>query len=288
MIVLSTLVLLVFLENGAVAFLKTPEVETRPVSFLEKLIYERVNEERLKHNLPRLEWASDVAEVARRHSEDMALKEYFAHENKEGEIVGERLEKAGIVFTVSAENLFKCENYPDIVEESVIGWMQSPGHRENILNDQVEETGVGVYKVVGKNEYYITQNFIRRALKFIPLSSKLSEEEIDKIFNIVKDAITGSDYRNLSLKDKIVRKLINSNIPVKRDFVVEGFLGNSPALKLKVDLMVSDGFIVDFTDRELEKEKEEFSKLITSQGYSAIVLIRSSKEKIEYILIKSE
>lgn len=287
-IVLSTLVLLVFLQSRAAAFLKTPKFETRPVSFLEKLVHERVNEERFKYNLPKLEWASDVAEVARRHSEDMALKGYFAHENKEGEIIGERLEKAGIVFTVSAENLFKCENYPDVVEESVIGWMQSPGHRENILNDKVEEAGVGVYKVSGKNEYYITQNFIKRALKFIPAPSKLSEEEITKIFNIVKDAITGSDYRNLSLKERIVRKLINSNISVKRDFVIRGFSREYPQLQMKVDLMVNNGFIVDFTDRGLEDEKETFGQLITSQGYSAIVLIRSSKEKIEYILIKSE
>lgn len=280
--------LMVFGNIKVFSFFRTEPVETRSISFLERLIYDRVNEERFKHNLPSLEWSSDITEVARKHSEDMAIKGYFAHENKEGELVSERLEKAGIVFTVSAENLFNCENYQDVAEESVRGWMQSLGHRENILNDRVEETGVGIYKVNGRNQYYITQNFIKRALRFVPLPSKLSEKEIAEIFNIVKDAITGSDYRNLSLKEKIVRKLLNSNISVKRDFVVEGFLGNSLALKMKVDLMVGNGFIIDFTDKGLEDEKESFSQLITSQGYSAVVLIRIVEKRIEYLLIKAE
>jgi len=282
--------ILVFLESNSFAFFsKKPKLETRPISFLEKLIHERVNKERLKYNLPELQWASDVAEVAREHSQDMALGGYFAHENKKGELVSERLEKTGISFTVSAENLFECENYPNIVEESVMGWMQSPGHRENILNDEIEEAGVGIYKLNGKNKYYITQNFIKRALKFIPLPSRLSEEEINKIFDIIKYSVNNSEHLNISLKERIVKGLINANIPVKRDFIVKGFLRrDSPELKIKVDLMVGNGFIVDFTDREFEKGKEEFGKLITSQGYSAVVLIRVAKEKIEYALIKAE
>jgi len=279
---------MVFGNIKVFSFFRTEPVETRSISFLERLIYDRVNEERFKHNLPKLEWSSDITEVARKHSQDMAIKGYFAHENKEGELVGERLEKDGIVFTVSAENLFKCLNYQDVAEESVRGWMQSPGHRKNILNVQVEEAGVGVYKVNGEDEYYITQNFIKRALGFVPLPSKLSEDEIDKIFNMVKDAIKSSDYRNIALKKRLSKEFINANIPVKRDFVVEGFLGNSPALKLKIDLMVGNGFIIDFTDKGLEDEKGSFSQLITSQGYSAVVLIRIVEKRIEYLLIKAE
>ncbi|MDD5455324.1 MAG: CAP domain-containing protein [Candidatus Ratteibacteria bacterium] len=291
-IVCAILAISASFQGGAVALFKitkeNPKIETRPIPLLERLIYERVNEERAKYNLLKLQWASDVAEVARKHSEDMALREYFAHENKWGESTKERLEKAGIVFTVSAENLFKCENYPDVVEESIKGWMESPGHRENILNDKVEETGLGIYKVSGKDEYYITQNFIKRALKFVPLPTKLSEEEINKIFNLIKEAITSPDDRNFSLKDRILKKFINSGIPIKKDFIIEGFWGNSPALKLKADLIIDNGFIVNFTDIELEEEKENFARFITSQGYSAIVLIRATKEKIEYVLIKSE
>ncbi len=279
---------MVFGNAKVFSFFRTQPVETRPISFLERLIYDRVNEERFKHNLPKLEWSSDITEVARKHSEDMAIKGYFAHENKEGELVSERLEKAGIVFTVSAENLFNCENYQDVAEESVRGWMQSQGHRENILNDRVEEAGVGIYKVNGRNQYYITQNFIKRALEFTPLPSKLSEKEIDKIFNMVKDAITGSDYRNLPLKEKIVRKLLNSNISVKRNFTVKGFLKEYPQLKMKVDLMAGNGFIINFTDKGLEDEKKSFSQLITPKGYSAVVLIRTTKKRIGYLLIKAE
>ena len=269
---------------------ETQKFEKRPISFLEKLIYEKVNEERIRYNLPRLEWTSDVADVARKHSEDMGIKGYFAHENQEKEMVSERLERNGIVFTVSAENLFKCENYPDVVEEAVEGWMESPGHRENILNTEVTETGVGIYKVEGKNGYYITQNFIKRALKFIPYPSKLSEKEINKIFNIVKRTIEkpNYNYRNLPLKDRIYREFMSFGIPVKEDFTIEGFLKETPAIKMKVDLVVNNGFIINFTNAKLEDYKELFSKLINLQGYSAVVLVHNDEKRIEYLLIKTE
>ncbi len=149
-LIISVIFLTTLDTANTYSLFKSQEFEKRPISLLENLIYEKVNEERIKYNLPELEWTSDVAEVARKHSEDMGIKGYFAHENKEGKLVSERLEKNGIVFTVSAENIFKCENYPDVVEEAVEGWMVSPGHRENILSKDVTETGVGIYKVNGQ------------------------------------------------------------------------------------------------------------------------------------------
>jgi hypothetical protein len=65
-------------------------------------------------------------------------------------------------------------------------------------------------------------------------------------------------------------------------------LKNSPALKLKVDLVVDNGFIINFTDKEFEDEKKTFNQLVTSQGYSAVVLIRMVKDRIEYLLIRAE
>ncbi len=82
--------------------------------------------------------------------------------------------------------------------------------------------------------------------------------------------------------------MISFGIPVKRDFIVEGFLKDSPVLKLKVDLKVSNGLIVYFTDRKPEDDKELFSKLISPQGYSAVILIHTAGERIEYLLIRRE
>jgi uncharacterized protein YkwD len=291
-LVLSFIFVTLFGITEAYSLLGVPEVEKRPVSFLEKLIYEKVNEVRKEYNLPRLEWADDVADVARKHSEDMGIRGYFAHEDKKGELVSERLAKEGIVFTVSAENIFKCTNYPDVVEEAVRGWMESPGHRENILNDEVTETGVGIYKVRDEDEYYITQNFIKRALKFIPLPKPLSEKKIGQILNIVRDTISEAthNYRNPTsslLKDRIFKKLRSYGITVEKDFIVEGFLKDSPALRLKVDLRVERGMIINFTNKKFEEDKRVFSQLINPKGYSAVILIRPTGKRIEYLLIKS-
>ena len=289
-LLLLVVLISIFSIGRAYPFFWEEEYEERPTRLLEQLIYERVNEERARYHLPALKWTSDVAGVARRHSQDMAVKGYFAHKNKEGEMISERLENAGIVFTIASENIFKCVNYPDIVEESVLGWMESSGHRENILNDTVVETGVGVYKANKGNEYYITQNFIKRALKFIPAPSKLSQKEVDKIFDIVRRTIerTKYNYRETPLKNRILKELISFGIPVEKDLYIQGFLKESVELKLKADFVVKGGLIINFTNRELEADKDLFSRLINPQSYSAVILINETGEKIQYLLMRGE
>jgi len=269
------------------------EMEKRPVSILERMIYINVNSIRERHNLPALEWAADVAEVARRHSQDMAGRGYFAHENPEGELVDDRLKKEGVVFTVSSENIFKCTNYPDVVKQTIEGWMESLGHRANILNKEVNETGVGVYKVKGKNEYYITQNFIKRAIRFIPSTSRLSDERIDKIFTILSDNIakTTQKRRKLSsslLKKEIYRNFKSSGFQVEKDLLIRGFLKGEPVLKLRVDLVVDRGLIINFSDEELQTASQTFNRFIHLQGYSAVILIRMAPHQIEYLLLRIE
>lgn len=267
------------------------KVEDRPLYLLEKLIYEEVNEVRKQYNLPELQWASDVAYVARQHSKDMGVKQYFAHENKKGGMVSERLANNGIVFSTSAENIFKCKNYPDVVEESVKGWMDSPGHRENILNEQVTETGVGVYEVEGENEYYITQNFIKRAPRFVPSPKHLTEKEIGEIFDVIRNTISEAGYINSDdvLKNKIAGELRKEGFSVEKDFVIKGYLTeNRPSLTLKADLRVNKGLIVKFTNIDFETTKELFGELINPQSYSAVVLIRRVGRRTEYIFIKGD
>lgn len=282
----------IFLGVNAFPWLETSKTEKRPVSVLEELIYLRVNNIRRKHEFPALKWTSDVAEVARRHSEDMARKGYFAHQNREGELVPDRLKKAGIAFTVSGENIFKCLNYPDAVEKAIEGWMASPGHRANILNKEVTETGVGIFKVKDKSEYYITQNFIKRAIRLFPSPSTMADQKIDEILTIVRDSITKASKRRKSspswLKKEIYRGLKSSGFPVEKDFLIEGFLKDQSGLERRVDMVVNRGLIIHFTDRELKTESEKYNKLIHPMGYSAAILIRMNRRRIECQLLRME
>lgn len=115
---------------------------------------EFINNEREKEGLSKVTLASEITEVARKHSTDMFEKSYFAHENKEGLSPFDRMERGGIDFLVAGENLALA---PD-VEAAHKGLMESQGHRENILSPDFGRVGIGV---IDGGEYgkMFTQNF---------------------------------------------------------------------------------------------------------------------------------
>ncbi len=254
----------------------------------EAVIYARVNEERAKHGLMKLEWASDVAEVAHRHSEDMAVKEYFAHVNQEGELLETRLKNAGVVVAVSAENLFKSNRFEEIADESVRRWMNSPEHRKNLLNPDVTDTGIGLYRALEGNDYYITQVFIKRALKVTPAPSRLSPREIDTIFEAIKTSIDQSryDFNYSSVKQRILKELNRIGMPAEENIYIEGLLKDIPVLGLTADIIAGDGFIVKFSEGDPDTQLELYSRLVHTQGYSAAVFINAADGEVRFPLIK--
>jgi len=103
--------------------------------------------------------------VARRHSKDMAKKDYFEHVNIKGQSPSDRLKTARVTDSISGENLAKIGGYPEPVFEAEEGLMRSPGHRANILNKNYNCVGIGIIKS-RTGVYYFTQNFAKRILKF--------------------------------------------------------------------------------------------------------------------------
>ena len=282
--------ILIFAAGAGIPYLSSGQEDPgiRHIRFLEALVYDGVNAERAKHGLPELAWASDVSEVARRHSEDMGIREYFSHADLEGELVGTRLEKAGIAFDVSSENLFKGVNISDVANESVMLWMQSPEHRKNLLGSDFTETGIGVYKAAEENEYYVTQIFIKRALTIVHPPSRLTDEEIDTVFDIVKKTIGKSrfDYDSEVVKGRILEGLSHAGIPYEENSHIEGFLKDIPVLDLTVDVIARKGFIIKFTDGDPDKDLKIFRRLVHHRGYSAVVLIHEADGKVLFPLIR--
>jgi uncharacterized protein YkwD len=98
-----------------------------------------VNIERAKAGCPPVRVDSRLAAAALAHSEDMVDRNYFSHTSPDGEGPGERAAAAGYP-QWSGENIAKGYPTPAAVME---GWMNSPGHRANILNCDSKSTGVG-------------------------------------------------------------------------------------------------------------------------------------------------
>lgn len=122
-----------------------------------------VNRDRKRHGLKSLRMQQDLRDVARKHSKDMARKDYFEHENTSGQTPFDRLEEARVTDIVAGENLAKIKGFKNPVIKAEIGLMNSPGHRANILNAQYNCVGIGVITSVDKTFYY-TQNFASRDL----------------------------------------------------------------------------------------------------------------------------
>jgi uncharacterized protein YkwD len=100
----------------------------------------RTNAERARHGLPPLTPEPMLAAAAQAHSVDMAARRFFDHRNPEGLQVSDRVEAFGYRYATVAENIAAGQPTPAAVVE---GWMNSPGHRRNILSADVTQIGIG-------------------------------------------------------------------------------------------------------------------------------------------------
>lgn len=95
-----------------------------------------------------------LRKAARGHSDDMAAKGYFDHTSADGRSPWDRIKAAGYNSSMFAENIARGQATPDAV---VKGWLNSPGHRANIMNCKLKAIGVGVH--LGSGGPWWTQDF---------------------------------------------------------------------------------------------------------------------------------
>ena len=111
---------------------------------LEQDLFVRVNGFRTDQHLLALERRADLDRVARAHSEDMVRRGFFAHQNPDGEMWWQRMERAGVAgFTMAGENVAQS-NQRDPNTAVFEGWKASPAHRENLMARPYNTTGVGI------------------------------------------------------------------------------------------------------------------------------------------------
>ncbi|MBO3460007.1 CAP domain-containing protein [Aetokthonos hydrillicola Thurmond2011] len=122
---------------------------------LEKSVFNEINRFRVSHGLRKLSLNASISRQARIHSLNMAKgKVPFSHQ---GFI--RRVNSIPIGYSGAAENLAFNQGYNDPANEAIIGWLNSPGHRENIEGNY-NLTGIGV-ATNSKGEVFLTQLFMR-------------------------------------------------------------------------------------------------------------------------------
>jgi uncharacterized protein YkwD len=125
----------------------------------ERRVHEAVNKVRREHGLGMLAYDPALAAVARAHSRAMRDDGFFDHSDPTGARAGERVAVAGIPYRSVAENLSYTQRVEDPVARAVSNWLESPGHRANLLGADYRRTGVGV-AVSDAGEVWVTQLYL--------------------------------------------------------------------------------------------------------------------------------
>ena len=163
----------------------TPTEPKIDITTLEKRIHTLINEKRKNNGVSSLGFDDNLALIARGHSLDMSINNYFEHNNKKGEDPTMRGQNAGyscrkdygsyytngIAENIYQNNLYDSTSYvngipvshdwnslEEIAQSTVNGWMNSPGHRQNILKAQYDREGIGV-AISSDDKVLITEDF---------------------------------------------------------------------------------------------------------------------------------
>lgn len=189
-------------------------------------IISETNSHREKYGLAALKENEKLNSAALKKAEDMFSRQYFDHISPTGEGPDKIVESAGYEYIIAGENLL-LGNFKDD-KEAVQAWMDSPPHKENILNNRYSEIGVAVIKGVfeGENVWIGVQEF------GLPLSAcpeidsalkrriDLSQMELDVLSGDIKNKKEEMD--NLKKTEEYYKKLEEyNNLVEKYNYRVE-------------------------------------------------------------------
>ena len=129
---------------------------------VEQAIFNKVNEERAKAGVPALTYNNTMQKYARIKSQDMGDNNYFSHEDLNGNLITTKMKNDGVSYRAWGENIAYIGGVSDanaLANQFMTNWMNSSGHRANILSTNFSSIGVGVYKI--GNKVYATQEFYK-------------------------------------------------------------------------------------------------------------------------------
>jgi uncharacterized protein YkwD len=114
-----------------------------------------LNNDRAKYGLSALKANNKLNQLAEDYAEDMIARGFFSHNNPEGQTPFDRMRAAGVSYRTAGENLAINSN----VTAAETAFMNSSGHRANILNSAFTEVGIGVVQN-SSGQVYVVQEFI--------------------------------------------------------------------------------------------------------------------------------
>ncbi|MFD2760165.1 CAP domain-containing protein [Lentibacillus juripiscarius] len=114
--------------------------QSQQLNEFEQQVVELTNQERTAQGLEPLKVDTELSKVAREKSRDMAANNYFSHDSPNYGSPFDMMKQFGIAYQTAGENIARGQRTP---QQVVDGWMNSEGHRENIMNPNFTHIGVG-------------------------------------------------------------------------------------------------------------------------------------------------
>lgn len=131
--------------------------DSNPLKTHELQVFELVNKERVNRGLAPYKYSAELSRVARFKSQDMIDKGYFSHQSPTYGSPFQMMEKFGLKFSAGGENIAYGQRTASEVMNS---WMNSAGHKANILSQSYTYIGIGVAKAANGTLYW-TQMFMK-------------------------------------------------------------------------------------------------------------------------------
>ncbi len=256
----------------------SPEYRGYFASIIRGVLVDETNINRVRQNLESLETNPLLEFAAEEKAKDMALKGYFSHVGPEGKTPWQWLGEAGYEYSYAGENL--AVNFIDS-QDVVNAWMNSEGHRANILNGKYTEIGIGTatgtYK--GRETVFIAQYFgkplARPTINVAPVinvAKAASSSEITKV-NL---STVSTTKENTSNESKIVLgETINTNQSSTEE---SHFLAivNTEVPEEQSEIKVSSGAVVrksNIIKKTLSAPKSVVNDLLSVFGFIILLAL---------------
>ena len=161
------------------------------------------NKAREGNGLPPLLGNHLLDAIAHARAKDMLEKQYFAHISPTGQQASDLAQEFGYAYKIIAENIGSGHFYTN--QKIVDGWMQSPGHRENILSSDVRDMGAAVVKgnMKGKETYVAVQIFGLQSPPVAHNDCVTPSENLIRDIEIKKAEITSLRNQLVRLQDEL-------------------------------------------------------------------------------------
>lgn len=210
-------------------FLPDTDVNSKDLSVKQIIYYTNLDRKSVDTNLVNLKENSILNKIATARVKDMFAKEYFEHDSPTGDNASKQAVANGYVYITIGENI-ALGNF-DGSRGVVTSWMNSPGHRANILNKNYTEIGVSAIKDVYKGQVvWIAAQIFGKPITGCVAPSNTLKDKIEKskvaadnllksIQNIDNELKTMSQLNNEAYNAKVVER--NSFAKIYNDLATE-------------------------------------------------------------------